>query len=248
MRLGLYGRWYCMVNTSPDELRTERRATMDDLADGVAQFQRDVFSRKADLFAHLATTHTPSTLFIGCSDARVVPELITSSEPGELFVIRTAGNLVPAYRQGADGVAASVEYAVAVLGVRRIVVCGHSACGAMTALAEGHDLTAAPAVADWLRHAAAARAHACNGDVAQLVQCDCAACESGDPSGGRPESGRSDPNVARLGVRHCNRHRRRTPYRKRPSARRLIVGISAVIDGRINPETSTRAASFVTPG
>lgn len=76
---------------------------MDDLAEGVAQFQRDVFSRKADLFAHLAATHTPSTLFIGCSDARVVPELITSSEPGELFVIRTAGNLVPAYRQGADG-------------------------------------------------------------------------------------------------------------------------------------------------
>jgi carbonic anhydrase len=143
---------------------------MYDLAEGVAQFQRDVFSRKADLFAHLATTHTPNTLFIGCSDARVVPELITSSEPGELFVIRTAGNLVPAYGQGADGVAASVEYAVAVLGVRRIVVCGHSACGAMTALAEGHDLTAAPMVADWLRHADAARASACNADVAQLVR------------------------------------------------------------------------------
>jgi carbonic anhydrase len=143
---------------------------MYDLAGGVAQFQRDVFSRKADLFAHLATTHTPYTLFIGCSDARVVPELITSSEPGELFVIRTAGNLVPAYGQGADGVAASVEYAVAVLGVRRIVVCGHSACGAMTALAEGHDLTAAPMVADWLRHADAARASACNADVAQLVR------------------------------------------------------------------------------
>jgi carbonic anhydrase len=156
-----------MVNTS---LRMEGKAIMYDLAEGVAQFQRDVFSRKADLSAHLATTHTPSTLFIGCSDARVVPELITSSEPGELFVIRTAGNLVPAYGQGADGVAASVEYAVAVLGVRRIVVCGHSACGAMTALAEGHVLTAAPAVADWLRHADAARARACNGDVAQLVR------------------------------------------------------------------------------
>jgi carbonic anhydrase len=88
----------------------------------------------------------------------------------EGFVIRTAGNLVPAYGQGADGVAASVEYAVAVLGVRRIVVCGHSACGAMTALADGHDLTAAPAVADWLRHADAARASACNGDVGQLVR------------------------------------------------------------------------------
>jgi carbonic anhydrase len=143
---------------------------MDDLAQGVAQFQREIFPRKVRLFAHLAANHTPSTLFIGCSDARVVPELITSSEPGELFVIRTAGNLVPAYGHGADGVAASVEYAVAVLGVRRIVVCGHSACGAMTALAEGHDLTAVPAVADWLGHADAARSCDCTGDVAKLVR------------------------------------------------------------------------------
>lgn len=131
---------------------------MPDLADGVARFQRDVFPAKADLFAHLAAHHTPHTLFIGCSDARVVPELITQGEPGELFVIRTAGNLVPAYAPGANGVTASIEYAVAVLGVTDIVVCGHSGCGAMTALAEEHDLRAAPAVADWLRHADAALA------------------------------------------------------------------------------------------
>lgn len=127
--------------------------TVQDLSAGVARFRRDVFPAKAELFARLATNHTPTTLFIGCSDARVVPELITGSEPGELFVIRTAGNLVPAYTPSADGVAASVEYAVAVLGVTDIVVCGHSACGAMTALAEGHDLSALPTVADWLRHA-----------------------------------------------------------------------------------------------
>ncbi|MFD7163085.1 carbonic anhydrase [Streptomyces violascens] len=133
---------------------------MQDLAEGVAQFQRGVFPAKADLFAHLAATHRPSTLFISCSDARVVPELITQSEPGELFVIRTAGNLVPAYTPGPDGVAASIEYAVAVLGVSDIVVCGHSACGAMTALAEQHDLSGMPAIADWLRHADAAPAHA----------------------------------------------------------------------------------------
>ncbi|MEU6050397.1 carbonic anhydrase [Streptomyces xanthochromogenes] len=143
---------------------------MQDLAEGVARFQRGVFPAKAELFAHLATTHRPGTLFIGCSDARVVPELLTQSEPGELFVIRTAGNLVPAYTPGADGVAASVEYAVGVLGVRDIVVCGHSACGAMTALAEGHDLAALPAVADWLRHADAAPAHAGTADLAALVR------------------------------------------------------------------------------
>ncbi|MEW2578889.1 carbonic anhydrase [Streptomyces syringium] len=133
---------------------------MQDLTEGVARFQRDVYPAKAELFAHLAATHRPTTLFISCSDARVVPELLTQSEPGELFVIRTAGNLVPAHTPGSDGVAASIEYAVAVLGVRDIVVCGHSACGAMTALAENHDLSGAPAIADWLRHADASRARA----------------------------------------------------------------------------------------
>ncbi|MEU5421243.1 carbonic anhydrase [Streptomyces sp. NPDC020799] len=131
---------------------------MQDLTEGVARFQRDVFPAKAELFAHLAAHHAPHTLFIGCSDARVVPELITQGEPGELFVIRTAGNLVPAYTPAANGVTASIEYAVAVLGVRDIVVCGHSACGAMTALAEEHDLSGAPMVAGWLRHADAALA------------------------------------------------------------------------------------------
>ena len=143
---------------------------MQDLAEGIAQFQRGVFPAKADLFAHLAATHRPRTLFISCSDARVVPELITQSEPGELFVIRTAGNLVPAHTPGPDGVAASIEYAVAVLGVGDIVVCGHSACGAMTALAEHHDLSGMPAVADWLRHADAAPAHADTAELAALVR------------------------------------------------------------------------------
>uniref|UniRef100_UPI000D1A850E carbonic anhydrase n=1 Tax=Streptomyces alboverticillatus TaxID=173770 RepID=UPI000D1A850E len=145
---------------------------MHDLTDGVARFQRDVHPTKAELFARLATTHRPTTLFIGCSDARVVPELITQSEPGELFVVRTAGNLVPAYTPGPDGIAASIEYAVAVLGVTDIVVCGHSACGAMTALAESHDLSTAPAIAGWLRFADAsvARTAAEAPDVAALVR------------------------------------------------------------------------------
>ncbi|MFF0296300.1 carbonic anhydrase [Kitasatospora sp. NPDC004615] len=144
---------------------------MQNLTEGVARFQRDVFPAKAELFAHLATHHTPDTLFISCSDARVVPELITGTEPGDLFVIRTAGNLVPAYTPEADGISASIEYAVAALNVKDIIVCGHSACGAMTALAEGHDLTAAPAVASWLRHADASIARTTKaGDVDALVR------------------------------------------------------------------------------
>lgn len=144
---------------------------MKDLAEGIRQFQREAFPGRAALFDKLATTHEPTALFIGCSDARVVPELITQREPGELFVIRTAGNLVPAYTPEADGVAASIEYAVAVLGVRDIVVCGHSACGAMTAIARSHDLSAAPAVAAWLRYADASRARTTTaGDVGALVR------------------------------------------------------------------------------
>ncbi|WP_228992748.1 carbonic anhydrase [Streptomyces sp. DH8] len=144
---------------------------MHDLTEGVARFQRDVFPAKAELFARLAAHHTPHTLFIGCSDARVVPELITGTEPGDLFVIRTAGNLVPAYTPEGDGVAASIEYAVATLGVKDIVVCGHSACGAMTALAESHDLSGSPAVATWLRHADASLARTpTGGDVSALVR------------------------------------------------------------------------------
>lgn len=145
--------------------------TVQDLTEGVARFLRDVFPAKGELFARLAAHHAPHALFISCSDARVVPELITGAEPGDLFVIRTAGNLVPAYTPGADGVAASIEYAVAALGVKDIVVCGHSACGAMTALAEGHDLSGAPAVANWLRLADASVARTAeNGDVPALVR------------------------------------------------------------------------------
>ncbi|MFD7256885.1 carbonic anhydrase [Streptomyces sp. NPDC059874] len=128
------------------------------MAQGFQRFSRDVFPARAALFEKLATTHRPTALFIGCSDARVVPELITQTDPGELFVIRTAGNIVPPYARGADGVAASVEYAVSALGVSDVIVCGHSACGAMTALASDGDLTGLPAVAGWLHHADASKA------------------------------------------------------------------------------------------
>ncbi|MDF3332998.1 carbonic anhydrase, partial [Klebsiella quasipneumoniae subsp. similipneumoniae] len=119
--------------------------------------QRDAYPARSQLFKSLATRQAPKALFIACSDSRVVPELLTQREPGELFVIRNAGNIVPGYGPQPGGVSASVEYAVAVLGVGDIVVCGHSDCGAMGAIASCACLDQLPAVAGWLQHAEAER-------------------------------------------------------------------------------------------
>jgi len=124
---------------------------------GAMKFQADVFPGMSGLFKKLATTQNPSTLFIACADSRVVPELLTQQQPGDVFVIRNAGNIVPSYTSEPGGVTASVEYAVGVLGVTDIVVCGHSDCGAMTAIAKCKCLDHLPAVAGWLRHADAAK-------------------------------------------------------------------------------------------
>jgi carbonic anhydrase len=113
------------------------------------------FGQRPEEFAKLAEGQSPQVLFITCSDSRVVPALITGARPGELFELRTAGNIVPPYAsEHPTSEAATIEYAVEVLGVRDIVVCGHSHCGAVGALVRGDDLTAVPAVRDWLAHAA----------------------------------------------------------------------------------------------
>lgn len=113
------------------------------------------FGQRPEEFAKLAEGQSPQVLFITCSDSRVVPALITGARPGELFELRTAGNIVPPYVPGRPtGEAATIEYAVEVLGVRDVVVCGHSHCGAVGALVRGDDLDAVPAVRDWLAHAA----------------------------------------------------------------------------------------------
>jgi carbonic anhydrase len=102
-------------------------------------------------YRKLAEGQYPEALFITCSDSRVIPALITGARPGEIFELRNAGNIVPPYgRPGASGEAATVEYALEVLGVQDIVVCGHSHCGAMGALKSGDDLSALPGVDAWL--------------------------------------------------------------------------------------------------
>lgn len=112
------------------------------------------FGQRPEEFAKLAEGQSPQVLFITCSDSRVVPALITGARPGQLFELRTAGNIVPPYAsQHPTSEACTIEYAVEVLGVSDIVVCGHSHCGAVGALVRGDDLTAVPAVRDWLTHA-----------------------------------------------------------------------------------------------
>ncbi|MDA5279566.1 MULTISPECIES: carbonic anhydrase [unclassified Streptomyces] len=123
---------------------------MDDLLKRARSFRHRI-AREKEIFRSFALGQSPATLFITCSDSRVVPTLITAAAPGELFELRNAGNIVPPYRPGyRTGEAATIEYAVEVLKVRDIIVCGHSHCGAVGAVARGEDLTHLPSVADWV--------------------------------------------------------------------------------------------------
>lgn len=130
---------------------------MQKLVRGIHNFQQNIFNEKRDLFEKLAMGQAPEALFITCSDSRVNPNLITQTEPGDVFTIRNAGNLVPAHGREPGGEEATIEYAVSVLGVRDIIVCGHSNCGAMKALIEPGSTDGLPLVKRWLHHAEATR-------------------------------------------------------------------------------------------
>ena len=127
---------------------------MDELVDGVMRFQDDVFPKQRHVYRKLAREgQAPKTLVISCSDSRVVPEIITQSGPGDIFVTRNAGNIVPAFsNDDVSGVTSAIEYAVVGLGVSDIVVCGHTECGAMKGLLHPELLADMPNVARWLGH------------------------------------------------------------------------------------------------
>lgn len=130
---------------------------MEKLLAGVAQFQSRVFPREQELFHEIAHEQHPRALFVTCCDSRVLPNLITQTRPGELFICRDIGNIVPAYGTVYGGVSATVEYAVSVLQVRHVIICGHSDCGAMRALLNPEKIKDLPNVYGWLSHAEAAR-------------------------------------------------------------------------------------------
>lgn len=130
---------------------------MRKLVKGIVEFRKHGLPSYREKFSRLALGQSPDTLFVACSDSRVVPNLFASTDPGDLFVVRNVGNLIP--RCGGDGrsssdesEAAAIEFALTSLKVTDIVVCGHSDCGAMRALVDGRTKVESPNLRAWLRH------------------------------------------------------------------------------------------------
>jgi carbonic anhydrase len=130
---------------------------MQKLVRGIHHFQKQIFTDQRELFERLTKGQAPDALFITCSDSRINPNLVTQTEPGELFILRNAGNIVPPYGAVRGGEAATIEFAVAGLGIRDIIICGHTLCGAMQALIKPQPLEHMPSLSEWLRHAESTR-------------------------------------------------------------------------------------------
>lgn len=127
--------------------------TMRKLMAGLHQFKTEIHANNEEFFDCLAKRQAPEALFITCSDARVDPNLITQARPGELFNLRNAGNVVPPHGSHIGGEEATIEFAIIALGIKDIIVCGHSKCGAMTGLLNDDLIKDMPAVQTWLNHA-----------------------------------------------------------------------------------------------
>ena len=126
---------------------------MNNLISGAVKFMQEDFKEHKKLFKSLKDAQNPHTLFIGCADSRVIPNLITNTGPGELFVVRNIANIVPPYRVGEDYLAttSAIEYAINSLHIKNIVVCGHSNCGGCAALySDEEELSQTPNVKKWL--------------------------------------------------------------------------------------------------
>jgi carbonic anhydrase len=130
---------------------------LEQLKQGVRRFQAEVYPAQAEIFVQAASERQrPHTLFITCADSRIDPVAITSAAPGDVFVTRNVGNMVPPYGEMLGGVSAVIEFAVSGLEVRHVVVCGHTQCGAMSALLAPESVAGMPTVRSWLTNAHAA--------------------------------------------------------------------------------------------
>ncbi|MEH6559419.1 MAG: carbonic anhydrase [Oceanicoccus sp.] len=129
---------------------------MPKFATGVIRFQNEVYPQKKELFEKLSKGQAPEALFITCSDSRIETAMITQTDPGELFICRNAGNIVPPHMTQAGGMTASIEFAVAALEVPHIVICGHTECGAMKGAMDLDSLASLPHVKEWLSYTKAA--------------------------------------------------------------------------------------------
>lgn len=129
---------------------------MEKVISGILKFKSTPYEERKLLFDELANGQSPEVLFVTCADSRIDPNLITQTEPGDLFIIRNAGNIVPPHTKQAGGVTASIEFGVAALGVKHVVVCGHSDCGAMKGAINPEALTGLPHVQNWLDNSRAA--------------------------------------------------------------------------------------------
>ncbi|WP_199457158.1 MULTISPECIES: carbonic anhydrase [unclassified Marinobacter] len=144
---------------------------MDHIVRGVLDFRKNVYPEHKDLFGALADSQSPDVLFFTCSDSRIDPNMVTGSNPGDLFICRNAGNVIPPHSNETGGMTASIEYAVAVLGVRHIIVCGHTDCGAIKGALDIPALKGLPHVKEWLGHCRSAmeivrERHGIDGDTA----------------------------------------------------------------------------------
>lgn len=127
--------------------------SLDSLFAGIRRFQQSEFPSRSELFRELGGGQKPELLLITCSDSRIDPALLTQTQPGEVFVIRNAGNIVPPASIGTGGEAATIEYAMEALKIPHIAVCGHTHCGAMAALRNPASAEGLEMVPGWLEHA-----------------------------------------------------------------------------------------------
>lgn len=130
---------------------------MKKLINGITDFRKNVLPGYRETFAHLALGQSPDALFIACSDSRVVPNLFASTNPGDLFVVRNVGNMIPpcsrnGFSVGDESEAAAIEFAVLSLKVTSIIICGHSECGAMQNLVNDRHKIKFPNLRSWLQY------------------------------------------------------------------------------------------------